>query len=351
MKSKRGLFALVPFAVLSILLIPSASAHVPDFGGGGDSLETAAHVHNPLKSWAIYDELHESGEAHYFSTHLDEGQRLRLQFFSPDQDFVPSVAIMGPGIETNDTLPAFVEIPEDSGVFFIEGERQDEAEYEPFTPASYYYFVDFDWDVTDHGDYFIAVFHADDVGKYGMAIGYVEEFTLGEWLTVPIDTVGIHEWSGQNVALILAPMIATFLVGSFLLIWPPGKGRLTQESEIWRFMVSFAGLLFIGGAVFLATQMAFALSRSGFDALSIFTVIFVLVPLILGYLLVRKAINNDMGLTSKNRVIVLVLGLVGLFLWAGMIIGPILSIIAVVMPSGLSFPTGKRDTNPVSVDQ
>jgi hypothetical protein len=339
MKFSRHMLAIAAILVSVTLLLPSSSAHVPRFGGGGDSLDAAAHIDDPLKSWVVYDELHEAGEAHYFSVHLDVGQRFRLQFFSPDQDFFPSVAIMGPGIEVNDTLPSFVEVPDDANVLFLNGERQDQAGYEPFTPASYYYFVDFDWDVTVHGDYIIAVFHADQEGKYGMAIGYLEEFTLEEWLTVPIDTIGIHEWGGQNVALILAPMLVSLVVGSLLLVWPPGSGRLTHRSEIWRLLASFAGLLFIGSGFMLATQMAIALSKSGFDASSIV----VFVPLILGYFLLRRTLNMDDELTQKNRVILVVLGLLGLFLWAGIIVGPILAMISALLPKSLAFFAVKEE--------
>lgn len=343
MKLSKSLIAMVPTIVLVLSLLPSSSAHVPDFQGGGDSLDTAAHIHDPLKSWVIYDELHESGEAHYFSVHMDEGQRFRLQFFSPDQDFYPSVGIMGPGIEANDTLPGLVEIPEDAGVLLLSGERQDEAEYEPFTPASYYYFVDFDWDVTLHGDYYIAVFHANQEGRYGMAIGYEEEFTLEEWLTVPLDTIGIHEWGGQDVVLILAPMLATLLIGSMFLIWPPGSGRLTHRSEVWRTLASFAGLLFIGSGFMLAMQMAIALSKSGFDGSSIVTMIFMFIPLILGYTLLRNALRKDDELNSKNRVTIAILGLLGLFLWAGVIVGPILAVMSALLPKSLAFFAAKED--------
>jgi hypothetical protein len=334
---------MIPTLVVVMLVIPSSSAHVPRFGGGGDSLDTAAHIDDPLKSWVMYDQLHESGEAHYFSAHMDEGQRLRMQFFSPEQGFAPSVAIMGPGIEADDTLPSFVEIPSGGGVLLIQGERQEEAEYEPFTPASYYYFAEIDLDVTDHGDYFIAVFHANQEGKYGMAIGYVEAFTLEEWLAVPIDTIAIHEWGGQNVALIISPLIATLLIGYTLLVWPPRRGRLTQKSEIWRLLLSLAGLLFIGGGFMLAAQMVIALSKSGFDASSIITMIFVFVPLILGYFLLRKALSRDDELSSKNRVTIVVLGLLGLFLWAGIFVGPILAVICALLPKSLAFFAVEED--------
>ncbi len=337
MKFSKHLLTMIPTFALVIMLIPPSSAHVPKFEGGGNSLETATHIDNPLKSWVVYDELHESGEAHYFSVHMDEGQRLRLQFFSPEQDFVPSAAIMGPGIEVNDTIPPFVDVPDGANVLLLNGERQNKAEYEPFTPASYYYIADFDWDVTIHGDYFIAVFHTDQEGRYGMAIGYVEEFTFEEWLLVPTETIAIHEWGGQNIAAILAPLIVTLLVGSILLIWPPGNGRLTKESEIWRVLVSLAGLLFIGSGFMLATQMTLALSRSGLDAASIVTMIFVSVPLVLGYFLLKRGMNQEDGLTPRNRAILVIFGLLGLFMWAGVIIGPILLMIAAILPSSLAF--------------
>ena len=342
MKFSKSLIAMVPTIVLVLSLLPSSSAHVPDFQGGGDSLETAAHIHDPLKSWVIYDELHESGEAHYFSVHMDKGQRLRLQFFSPDQDFFPDVAVMGPGIAENETLPAFVEVPSEVGILLIQGEKQERADFEPFTPASYYYFAKLDWEVTEHGDYIIAVFHADQEGKYGMAIGYIETFTLQEWLTVPVDTIAIHEWGGQNILLIIAPLTITFVIGLILLVWPPGTGRLTMKTEVWRIMGSFAGLLYVGGGFTLASQMAFALSKSGLDASSIVTLIFIAIPLILGSILLRKSINLEAKLAPKDRLVLVVLGLLGLFTWAGVIVGPVLSMIGAVLPSSLSVVAGKE---------
>jgi len=44
-------------------------------------------------------------------------------------------------------------------------------------------------------------------GKYGIAIGYKEEFTLSEWLLIPIDVINIHQWEGQSLILILMPLL------------------------------------------------------------------------------------------------------------------------------------------------
>ena len=53
--------------------------------------------------------------------------------------------------------------------------------------------------------------------KYGNAIGYKEEFTLSEWLLIPFDVIGIHQWEGQQLLWILNPL-SLFLVFSFVLL-------------------------------------------------------------------------------------------------------------------------------------
>ncbi|UCD91606.1 MAG: hypothetical protein JSV43_04950 [Methanobacteriota archaeon] len=336
MKGQRTSFYILSTFVFLALFASSANAHVPNFTGGGDSPETAGHIHDPLKSWVIYDELHEGGEGHYYSLHMEEGERLRLQLFTPEENFVPGLVVMGPGIENHGTVPSYIEVPDGANATVLEGELKDGAEYEPFTPASYYYTVDFDGEVTSSGDYYLAVYEPSRGGRYGIAVGYLEQFSLQEWLSVPFDAIRIHEWEGQNVVLILAPMIATLLVGLIILIWPFGNGRLTQKTEIWRVLGTFAGLLYLGSGFMLLVQMGIALSLSGLTAAAAVTLIFIMIPVLLGFLLIRKVIRKKSELTVLGRVTFLILGFVGLFLWTGLIIGPILAVVAGLLPSRLA---------------
>ena len=135
--------------VLSLpLVLVSVSAHVPEFAGDNEELESATMIDNPAKSWAIYGELQDGVKVNYFRMNLQEGDRIYLSLLvttDPAEDgFTPSFAIMGPGFnhedeEENDhVLPHFVQYPENYGIIAVEGEREPEATYEGFTPSSFY---------------------------------------------------------------------------------------------------------------------------------------------------------------------------------------------------------------------
>ncbi|MFW6142191.1 MAG: hypothetical protein ACOC53_06500 [Candidatus Saliniplasma sp.] len=53
---RKKIIVLIIVAVL-LLSINTVYAHVPIVTDGNDSLEDAAHVHDPTKSWTIYSEL------------------------------------------------------------------------------------------------------------------------------------------------------------------------------------------------------------------------------------------------------------------------------------------------------
>lgn len=326
----RSAVVLAIFASFAFLLtLPLASAHVPSFAGGGDSPETAPHIHDPLKSWAIYDELHEGGEAHYFLVEMEEGQRLYVMLYTPDKEFTPGLVVMGPGIESNGTVPAYVEVPDGLNACVLEGERNG-AEYEPFTPASYYYLAEFDETVNTSGDYYVAVFEPDHGGKFGIAIGYIEEFSLSEWISVPFDTMRIHMWEGQSPVIILSPLIATVIVGLVLLIRMRDRFEL-ERAHVWRWVGIIAALLYIGTAFVLFTQMFIALSISGGDSSASVTLLFAVIPLLLGIGIIRIVLKSE-DLTLPSRIFLLILGVVGIFLWAGLLVGPILAFVTALYP-------------------
>lgn len=325
----RRLFPLI--LLFAVLLAPRASAHVPAFGGGGDSPDTAPHLHEPLKSWVIYDELHEGGEAHYYMVEMEEGQRLYVSLFTPEDDFTPGLVVMGPGIAASGTVPAYVNVPSGSNAAVMQGER-DGAEYEPFTPASYYFLAEFDSNLNESGDYHIAVFEPDSGGRYGIAIGYIESFTLDEWVRVPVDALMIHTWEGQSPVVILAPLIVTVIVGLVLLLWMRERGLEIESNQYWRWLGLFAALLYIGTAFMMLLQMVFALSLSGADASAGVTVMFFIIPLLLGIGILRIVLRSDWP-SRNNRVFLIVLGVAGVFAWAGLIIGPILAVVAGVLPA------------------
>jgi len=87
------------------------------------------------------------------------------------------------------------------------------------------------------------------------------------------------------------------------------------------------GLLYIGGSVFMLIQALMALYKTGFETTFGVTAIFILIPLILGALILRYMVKP----VKHQAIKLLVLGAVGLVVWAGYIIGPILVILSGVM--------------------
>jgi predicted Zn-dependent peptidase len=53
--------------------------------------------------------------------------------------------------------------------------------------------------VPQDGDYYLAVYGPEG-GNYSLAPGYVEEFTVAEWLQIPWSVISIHRWEGQSLA-------------------------------------------------------------------------------------------------------------------------------------------------------
>lgn len=321
------------FLLVSLILIvvPTVSAHTP-LKPDEDihSLETAFEIENPTKSWALYRELHEAAEAEYYKLQLKPGERLRNCIYVPtteEPSFAPNLAVMGPGIESMDALPEFVETPDEVGRALIEASRPSKPEFEPFTPSSYYYLADFDLEVSTGGIYYFAVYEQFRGGRYGIAVGYKEEFTIYEWLKIPLDVIGIHLWEGQPLIIILAPMLGCLILGFGLLVWKSRLGRDTLG-----LVATIAGLLYLGGGFMSFMQMIIALNKSGYTPWALLTIIFVSLPILLGFIMLRKTTRGPGVWYLKDRAIIAALGLLGLFFWAGLLLGPALALLASILP-------------------
>jgi len=263
---------------------------------------------------------------------MEQGERLRLMLFIPISEkerFKPNLVVMGPGITSQDAPPEFVEIAGGVGVTVLEGQLSAEPAYEPFTPSAYYYLADLDLDVSVAGTYHVAVYEAYQGGRYGLAIGYREEFGLDEWLMIPIDVIGVHEWEGQSIGLILAPMLAALSIGFALSIWR----RRAILREIFNVTGVSAGLLYLGSGAMMFTQMILALAATGPDFSAVLTVVFTLLPILLGVAILRLTIKDPKSVTKRVRAFIAILGLLGLFTWAGLLVGPALALLTSVLPA------------------
>lgn len=332
MSRPKQLLILLSLLLSTSLIISLTAAHTPlNPSDEIHSLDTAFEIPNPTKSWTLYRELHHEGEAEYFKLHLNSGERLRANLYIKEikENFSPNLIIMGEDLPNADLLPVFIEIPEGFGAILIEASIPEKPEYEPFTPASYYYLIDYDKTFSNEGDYYVVVYEPNlEEGKYGIAIGYKEEFTVSEWLLIPFDVIGIHQWEGQSLLLILAPLLLSLVFGFVLLVW-----KSLIKLDIFNLVGVSAGLLYFGSGLMLMLQMVLALIGSNYDLLVVLTLVFVALPLLLGFVLVKKIVLFKGKLSTRDRIVLLVLGLVGLFTWSGLLIGPSLAIIVSLLPN------------------
>ena len=81
------------------------------------------------------------------------------------------------------------------------------------------------------------------------------------------------------------------------------------------------------------SQMILSISRSPLDASVIVTLIFAILPIVMGLLAIRLAVRKPVRWTLRSRLYLVFLGCGGLAIWAGFLIGPALAITAAVLPS------------------
>jgi hypothetical protein len=322
-----------------VLLVLAASAHAPLLPGENQDPGTATAIGDPAKSWAIYSEITD-GEVHYYRFPIEQGERIYLSLFIPadeDRTSLPGFVLMGPGLPAEENIPGSVQSPEGAGAVVVSGEGPAEAEYEPFSPSTFYEVAELDIAAPETGTYTIAVFHPHGHGRYGLALGYREEFTPGEFLLIPITLLPIYVWGGQSLALVLLPLIGLLVAG---LLWMAVRSRAQKSpGTLLEWSAGIAGLVMLGSGAIRLYQMALAVGQaSSVPPSATVTLILGLIPVVLGIALLRVALSDGRDVGTGKRLLLVFLGLLGLLTWSGLIIGPILAIVAGILPSKRNAP-------------
>jgi hypothetical protein len=303
------------------------SAHAPLEVASNEDIANATLISNPEKSFVLYTELHDGGEAQYYHFPMQKGQRIygSMQVPGPGS-MVPNIVIIGPGIEDAGNVPSFIEVPAGSGAMLIPGKSPGKPSYEPFSPQPIYETGRFNVTVPVDGDYYIAVYGPEG-GKYSLAPGFLETFTAAEWLLIPLSVISIHLWEGQSPWVVFAPMIVVVIGGLALGVMYRKKSGLQQDPIRW--MILLAGLLYLGGAAMTALQIIHAVNVTGYTNAVIVTLMFIAGPVILGIFAIIEVIRQPRpDSLVKSGIKMVVIGLLGLLLWAGLIVGPVLALIS-----------------------
>ncbi len=324
--------AIVTSLVLLVVVVgiaTPASAHSPLFPQGNNSLETAMVIDDPAKSWAIYHQL-ESDQADYYQMVFSAGDRIYLQTLTPSAPgFLPDLALLMPGPGPSDDLPSFVQVPTGYHAIVVPGDPAAEGELEPFTPGPAFMLATIDINATQDGTYYAVVFSGEQGGSYAIAIGYIEGFTAGEILSLPVDLVTIYQWEGQPLWLAILPYVLVFVVGFILAFYWYKK---TERPNTWvKGLALIASLAFFGSTANIIMQLAFAFTMVPISSQVWLSLGFAAAYLIMGVLLMRFAYKRS-EITLAWRVGFILIGIIGLTMWGGFYVGPLLSLVVGLAP-------------------
>lgn len=302
-------------------------AHIP-IAGGGETLVTATWVDDPTKSWVAYAELHEAGESQYFRFNITAGTRIDLRLGIPIESvetaFRPVMVLMGPGLTNQSTPPASLKIPDGAGVMVFDNEPEFN-EFEGFTPSSFHIVADIELPAPETGTYYVAVYEESNAGRYSMVFGWIEAYTPWEWISIPLNTIIVHQWDGQNLGIIFAPYAIACLLG---LLYIYRKEEIRNNSS-WKTWVAAGGAILVGGtSLSVAFQTVIALLATPVNLLIIVTLLVILVSIVSFLGSVRVIKTPEWHSAPRNGLLLIVLGGLSSFLWSGYIIGPSLLLIA-----------------------
>lgn len=326
----RQIFVILS-CILVLLCIMPVLAHVPIMAEDNNQFATAFVIDNPEKSQVIYGQFHENNDVAYYRLDMNSGGRLDLALMTNGYEGVVSdLIVMSPGVQdTAENSSRTIPVPDGYSAKVIHGQKPQKAEYEPFAPGAIFQTASYSSEITTPGTYYVTVNSPVAGAKYSLVVGYKEEFTPTEWVLVPVNVINTHVWEGQTVISLFAPFLAVVILGIILIGRREQRKKTTRPASFW--IITTAGLVYLGGAALTLTQMFYALGITGYSGSVMLTLIFALIPTLLGTWMLRIA-RSGASRTIANRLLLAAIGGLGLVFWCGLIVGPVLAFVAAAIP-------------------
>jgi hypothetical protein len=330
------------FVVLLIISfsLPLVLAHAPLGTRDNESIGKATVIPDPTKSWALYSALNIDGDPQYYTFNISAGQTIHVLMYkslrAEDANFTPVLVLLGQNVNASHDVPSKVTVPAKYEAQLIQP-TTPQPSYEPFSPGILAYVTDLTISNASAGQYYLVVYEASSNptgGHYGLAIGDRETYTIDEWILIPFNLISIYQWEGQSLALIVTPMVATLIIGLVFIAWRQKRQCELANPMAW--LAAIAGLTFIGTAASTFFQLLFGATQVSVGLDVVITIVFAAIPLILGLATLRITFKNSSKATMRKRIYFIILGVAALFIWAGLIIGPILAILAALMPTKIN---------------
>jgi hypothetical protein len=131
------------------------------------------------------------------------------------QTFRPAFVLFGPGLPTSNTPPNFpLDLPMDLGRAILLPDENEDEFFEPFTQTTYIQ-RQFLSRKLHPGTYYLAVYDPEGkTGKYRLATGDKEKFTLLDGLRFPLTWIQVRLWYNAPQTWLILAAIAVLLTGA-----------------------------------------------------------------------------------------------------------------------------------------
>jgi hypothetical protein len=188
MNKRLALVAMLSFFVL--FNFAPADAHKPIQSDGTNlSYENALQIPDHKISWVIYEEL-DVFQTKFYSFEAKKGEPFYASIVIPKLDplesYKPSLALAGEGIQIQNIHNIDAELPPGGIVVYdYDGIIPSKEFYEPFGQTTYWERQEIKISIPEDGTYYIMVFDSQGFpGKYSLAVGTIEDFSMIDFFTV-----------------------------------------------------------------------------------------------------------------------------------------------------------------------
>ena len=178
------------FAILlTFPIFDFAFGHKPIQSDGTNVIfENALQIPDHKISWAIYEQL-EPSQTKFYKFDAKEGDSFYASIVIPKLDrfenYKPGLALIGEGFDINSIHRIDAELPPGGIIVYnYDGQIPSTEFYEPFTQTNYWERQEIRITIPADGVYYIAVYDSQGVlGKYSLAIGVIEDFSMVDFFT------------------------------------------------------------------------------------------------------------------------------------------------------------------------
>lgn len=184
------IFSLALVSFLILFYFPPADAHKPiQSDGTNQSFQNALQIPDHKISWVIYEDLDEY-QAKFYTFEAKKGDSFYASIVIPKLErleaYKPSLALAGEEILIENIHNIDAELPPGGIVVYdYNGVIPSKEFYEPFGQTTYWERQEIKISIPEDGTYYIIVFDSQGFpGKYSLAVGTIEDFSMTDFFTV-----------------------------------------------------------------------------------------------------------------------------------------------------------------------